>query len=462
MKLKGWAAVIIVVVGVSVFLMLRATVFCEECNRQETEIEKDATNAVYNLKLTLSETKEFQVAASINVTNDSADSWSELGFYLVPNAMNSEETPLYEDENLLIEISSVSVNGEDAEYKLDNNEFLVELDTNLEPESAVKVVVDYSMVLPQNGMRLSQVDDNFYLAHWYPMLGHYQDGWDIKDYNPTGESYDTDYGDFTVSYDLPKDYLVASSAEDGIIEAASTGTVKGENIKDFYLAIMNPDEWETETVQANDTALRVFTPLSANMLEETSELAVESYLYFEENIGDNPFGELDIIGNDGYMEYPNIIEVAADEGSQESVLVHEIAHQWFYFIVTNDPYNESWLDEGITEFSSSLFLSDLYDDDEYGFWGASTAEQYYPPETYVNLPLDKFDDNTYYSTIYGKVPMVLKAYFDENGGRETALRFLSAYYAEFQFGQVNTEEFKEFFEEYFEEDQSKFLNSWLK
>src|SRR5690606_3141554 len=201
--------------------------------------------------------------------------------------------------------------------------------------------------------------------------------------------------------------LVAGSGEDGPIEATQNGLVEGQNIKDLYLAIMDPDEWETETVQANDTELRVFTPVSANMLEETSELAAEAYVYFEENIGDNPFGELDIIGNDGYMEYPNIIEVAADEESQESVLVHEIAHQWFYYLVTNDPYQEAWLDEGLTEFASSLFISERYDDDEYGFWSAAAAEDYYPTETYVNIPLDKFVDESYYSTIYGKVPMLL-------------------------------------------------------
>lgn len=461
MKWKMWLVVLAAVVGLVAFLILNSTVFCGECGQQKAERDQDATNAVYDIGIVLNEADEFQVSASVDVTNDSSDTWSEIGFYLVPNAMNSEATPFYEDEDLEIDISSVSVDGQVAEFNLDNNELMVELAADLKTASKANVTIEYSMVLPQNGMRLSQVDDNYYLAHWYPMLGHYQEGWDIKDYDPTGESYDTDYGDFTVSYDLPKEYLVASSAEDGSIEAAADGVVTGENIKDFYLAIMNPDEWEFETVSANNTNLRVFTPRSANMLEETSELAVDAYVYFEEKIGDNPFGELDIIGNDGYMEYPNIIEVAADEGSQESVLVHEIAHQWFYFIVTNDPYNEAWLDEGITEFSSSLFLSDYYDDEEYGFWSASTAQDYYPPETYVNLPLDRFEDESYYSTIYGKVPMLLKEYFDLLDEEGAALEFLSAYYEEFQFEQVDTEAFKAFFEDYFEGDQSEFLDSWL-
>ena len=462
MKLKIGATVLLAAVGIIIFFILRTTVFCGDCGSDMSDIERDATNAVYELELDMSEGGNFKVAASVDVTNDSPDAWSDIGFYLVPNAMNAEETQSYEEEDVELEITSVSVDGEKTDYKLDNNELLVELDAKLESGSTATVAIDYSMVLPKNGMRLSQVEDNYYLAHWYPMLGIYKDGWDIIDYDSKGESYDTDYGDFTVHFNLPKKYLVASSGEDGPIDAASTGTLKGENIKDFYLAILNPEEWEFETVQANDTELRLFTPLSADMLEETSELAVEAYVYFEENIGDNPFGELDIIANDGYMEYPNIIEVAADEESQESVLVHEIAHQWFYYLVTNDPYNEAWLDEGLTEFVSSIFISERYDDDEYGFWSASMAEEYYPTETYVNIPLHKFDEEAYYSTIYGKVPMLLKAYFDSLDGNEAALEFLSAYYNEFLFKQVDTEEFKEFFEEHFEGDQSEFLDSWLK
>ncbi|EGA89794.1 peptidase [Planococcus donghaensis MPA1U2] len=460
--MKQKVVVTIVVISVLIVGVVAALVFLGKDETVVLEKYVETTNAVYDISINMDKENDFQVHTAIDVTNDSTDAWADIGFYLVPNAMNAEETKSYEDDRAQIEVTSITVDGKEVSYTLENNKLLVELETPLESGSLANVVIDYSMTLPQNGMRLSQVDDNYYLAHWYPMLALYQNGWDINDYDAKGESYNTDYGDFTVSYELPKDYLVASSGDDGPIKAASNGTVKGENIKDFYMAIMDPDEWEYETIQANDTKLNVFTRATQNILEETSSLAVDAYLYFEVEIGDNPFTELDIIANDGYMEYPNIIEVASDGESQEMVLVHEIAHQWFYYLVTNDPYYESWLDEGLTEFSSSLFISDYYDDDKYGFWGASTAEQYSRPEKYVNLPLSKFTDESYYSTIYGKVPMVLKEYFDEHGGRDGALLFLSAYYKEFQFKQVNTQEFKTFFEEYFEGDQSKFLNSWLK
>lgn len=261
---------------------------------------------------------------------------------------------------------------------------------------------------------------------------------------------------------MPKEYLVATSAEDGQIAPADSGTVEGENIKDFYMAFMDPEEWETEMIQADDTELRVFVPTGSGILETTAEMAADAYSYFEERIGDNPNRELDIIANDGYMEYPNIIEVASEREALESVLIHEIAHQWFYFLVGNDPFREAWLDESLTEFTSALYISDQNGDADSGFRDAAFAEEAYPTERYANIPLDDFEETAYYFTIYGKIPMLLKEFFEANGGAEAAFEFLSAYYNEFQYEQVDSEAFKQFFEGYFEEDQSEFLDSWLK
>ena len=431
-------------------------------DQEASDGKPDGTNTEYDLELQMNEEGTFQVSAVIQVTNDLTDSWDEIGFYLIPNAMNALDTRFYRDDHAAVEISALLVDGKAADFTLDNNELMVGLEAAMEPGSAVEVSIDYSLELPKEGMRLSQVDNNFYLAQWYPMLAVYDDGWHIEDYDPKGESYDTGYGNFNVRYQLPEDYLVASSADEGAIHATSTGELKGDNYKDFYIAFMDPDEWETGTAQVGDTNLRVFVPAGSAILEETTEVAKEAYGYFEQEIGDNPFSELDIIANDGYMEYPNVIEVATEREAVEPILVHEIAHQWFYFLVANNPFEEAWLDESMAEFITALFISDRHGDVDSGFEYAVLNHAAYPPETYLNLPLDEYKEEAYYSTVYGKGPLVLKEFFDSRGGRDSALEFLSAYYARFQFKRVDTEEFKLFFENYFDGDQSEFLVGWLK
>ncbi|MCJ1907396.1 M1 family metallopeptidase [Planococcus ruber] len=458
--MKKWIGVAAAIIVAGSMLLFAANGWClSGCHKQG---KPEKIGADYELKLVMDKKDTINVNAAITVANSSEKSLKDVGFYLVPHAMNSAETPFYEYGDAALKISSVSVNGEKADYQLDNNELLVDLEESLGPQSTAEVEINYRMRLPEYGMRLSQVENNYYLAHWYPMLGIYKDGWVIEDYDPKGESYDTGYGKYKVSYRMPEEYLVATSAEDGQIAPADSGTVEGENIKDFYMALLDPEEWETETIQADDTELRVFVPTGSEILETTAEMAADAYSYFEERIGDNPNRELDIIANDGYMEYPNVIEVASEREAMESVLIHEIAHQWFYFLVGNDPFREAWLDESLTEFTSALYISDQNGDADSGFRDAAFAEEAYPTERYANIPLDDFEETAYYSTIYGKIPMLLKEFFEANGGAEAAFEFLSAYYNEFQYEQVDSGAFKQFFEGYFEEDQSEFLDSWLK
>lgn len=452
---------ILIAAAIAALAALAIWYFYSKDNATENSTDMGAS-ASYDIELRLSEADEFRIKAIINVVNEAQEPFEDIGFYFVPNALNPDEMPELPQEAAEAAIGAVAVDGENGEYELDNNELRVELAEPLAPGESVAVEVEYSLVLPENGMRLSQDGNNFFLAQWYPMLAQYDGGWDIEPFDMTGESYHTGFGDFKVDYQLPQDYLVASSAPDGEAEPVSSGTVQGERIKDFYIALMDPEEWIQETVAAGGAELRLFMPDDPELLEESAVMAEAAYTFFENEIGDNPFPELDIIGNDGYMEYPNVIEVATTWDALDSVLVHEIAHQWFYYIVGNDPFEEAWLDESITEFASSLFLADYYGDEAYGFSSAEEAANAFRQEKYANLPLDEFEDPQYVSTVYGQAPLVLRDFFAERGGQDEALEFLSAYYTEFQFDYVSTGKFKQFFEVYFEGDQSGFLDSWLK
>lgn len=419
-------------------------------------------SAVYDLNVELDNEDVFHITANIDVTNESGEAFQDIGFYFVPNALNPEDTENFFQESADATIERISGTNGDMPYRLENNELLVELENTLAPGSSETIDIAYSLKLPANGMRLSQVEQNFYLAQWYPMLAQYDNGWDIEDFDLTGESYHTGFGTYTVAYTLPQQFLVASSAEDGDVKPTSSGIVQGDQIKDFYLALLNPDQWLDQTVEAGDTSLRLFMPLDQELLDESADVAQAAFEFFEKEIGDNPFSELDIIGNDGFMEYPNIIEVGSQRGLIDTVLVHEVAHQWFYFIVGNDPFEDAWLDESITEFASALFLTDYYGDESYAYKSAEMAKQFEKPEKYTNLALNKFSDARYLSTVYGEAPLRLRDFFAERGGQEEALAFLAAYYEEFEFEFLNTKQFKQFFEAYFEGDQSEFLDEWLK
>ena len=60
MKFKIGAAII--AIGIIIFFILQALVFCEECgsDRERSDIERDATNAGYELDLKMSKTGAFK------------------------------------------------------------------------------------------------------------------------------------------------------------------------------------------------------------------------------------------------------------------------------------------------------------------------------------------------------------------------------------------------------------------
>ena len=77
--------------------------------------------------------------------------------------------------------------------------------------------------------------------------------------------------------------------------------------------------------------------------------------------GDYPYSIYNVVQADfcyGGMEYPNLSIISNSiENYDEylNIIVHETAHQWWYNIVGNDEFNEPWLDEALTEFSTVLF-----------------------------------------------------------------------------------------------------------
>jgi len=44
----------------------------------------------------------------------------------------------------------------------------------------------------------------------------------------------------------------------------------------------------------------------------------------------------------------------------ESLVVHEVAHQWFYGVIGNDVQNHAWVDEGLASYSQVLYQEALH------------------------------------------------------------------------------------------------------
>ncbi|MCL2587488.1 MAG: hypothetical protein FWE31_04605, partial [Firmicutes bacterium] len=75
----------------------------------------------------------------------------------------------------------------------------------------------------------------------------------------------------------------------------------------------------------------------------------------------------------GGMEFGEIVFISTDITNREDidrVIIHEIAHQWWYGIIGNDQVRHAWIDEGLAEYSTLLFY------DENPDWAPKPREEY--------------------------------------------------------------------------------------
>ncbi len=157
------------------------------------------------------------------------------------------------------------------------------------------------------------------------------------------------------------------------------------------------------------------------------------------------------------IEYPGIVALLVDlydvDGSLggtpntillESVVAHEVAHQWFYNMVGNDQVDDPWLDEALAQFLTVIYYSDVYGPTgSQGFrnslqrrWSRIDSAQ-----IPIGRPVRDYSPEAYSAIIYGRGPLFIEALSQEMGAENFAA-FLRRYYQTYQWQIATGEDFK--------------------
>lgn len=213
--------------------------------------------------------------------------------------------------------------------------------------------------------------------------------------------------------------------------------------RDFSIVLTRG--YEEGEIQTGGMTIRShFSSDSREASSRTLELAYESLLLYESLIGPLPIQEIEIVEvplqRVAGVEFDGLILVSASYARAPSdpfydiIVSHEMAHEWFYAAVGNDPVAEPWLDEGLATFLSNEFLAEVRGTStatsERTRWSTSyDAARAGTPALSIALPSCAYPTSSSYSTFaYGGAAWFLHNVREEIGA-DAFFGALSAYYA---------------------------------
>jgi len=155
----------------------------------------------------------------------------------------------------------------------------------------------------------------------------------------------------------------------------------------------------------------------------------------------------------GGMENPRLSfmtpTLIAGDKSLTNVVAHELAHSWSGNLVTNSNWRDAWLNEGFTSYVENRVMEALYGEGRAVMEQALALEDLKrdiagaerPELTQLKLPEDlAHPDDAFSQVAYVKGQFFL-IFLEERFGREKFDPFLKAYFDEFAFDSITTEDF---------------------
>ena len=148
----------------------------------------------------------------------------------------------------------------------------------------------------------------------------------------------------------------------------------------------------------------------------------------------------------------------------ESVVAHEIAHQWFGDSVTESTWADLWLSEGFATYFAGLFIEKYEGKAEFREYMRGAAERYFAYEKQRNAPIHDNETQDLMKLLnennYEKGAWVLHM-LRTRLGDEAFFRGLRAYYSEHRDANATTEDLRKALEKSSGNNLREFFARWI-
>ena len=366
------------------------------------------------------------------------------------------------DEIGYLRASSLKQDGKDVSFNLEGTVLEVQLANPIPSGGKSTFEMDFSGQVPLQIRRSGRNNSEgvaLSMSQWYPKLAEYDfEGWPADPY--IGREFHGVWSDFDVKLTLDKNYVVGGSgylqnpqeighgyeAPGSKIKKAGGKTLtwhfKAPRVHDFMWAA-DPEYIHDSLKMENGPTLHFFYKNNPEILENWKKLqpkTAEAMTFFNENIGPYPYEQYSVIqGGDGGMEYAMSTLITGERKFESlvGVTVHELAHSWFQHVLATNELKHAWMDEGFTQFISSLCMNEVMNQQKdnpfessynsYISLAQSGKEQ--PQTTHA----DRYNLNAAYGiSAYNKGSIFLSQ-LGYVIGQDKLMESLRSYYADFKF-----------------------------
>ncbi|MBB3084945.1 M1 family aminopeptidase [Geodermatophilus sabuli] len=336
----------------------------------------------------------------------------ELVFRLVPNAPGAAA----EGNRLTVDAvrgEDVAGSGyEDGQADGPGGLYVIRLERELEAGDETQVALDFTLLLGSGGFeRVGTAEGVSWWASGAPLLAREPGvGWARDPFvGILGETATSPVADTHIRVSAPAALTVLMTGDQdepsAVRDGRRTWTATEPVARDVSVAV---GEFATATT-TTPGGVRVTTgvlPDAGMPADGLADWTVEAIGDLAERFGAFPYRTLTVPllpDRGGGIEYPSSILLA---GADQLVLLHEVAHMWFYGMVGDSQFRDPWLDEAFASYAESV-----------GFPPGDVAQQLALPGD-VGAAMDQFSESgQYFEQVYGKGAAALLTARDAAGPR---------------------------------------------
>jgi Peptidase family M1 domain len=441
--------------------------------QERPQIETLEGMTQYRLDLRLaSDLSQLAGQADIRYTNREQVPLDRVYLHLFPNLWDDGMT-----------VSSAQVAGQSVSVTYPSGDDIVGLPLSnpLQPGESVDLSLQFTTPIPRgegagNYAELANQEGILALAHFYPTVVVYDNGWRTETPSSQGDVIYHDASLYDVTLTSPDGVTVVATgstlgkADNG--DGTATWRLGGGPMRDFN--IIASGKYQSASKQVRDVTVNsYFLPEDVAGGKQALDWAATALRTYEQAFGAYPYRELDIAATStsaGGIEYPGMVVIASrlleDLNSRaffESATAHEVTHQWWYNVVGNDQVNQPWLDEGLAQYSTYLYFRDVYGDPAATGFEDSLKRRWERVsfvEKPVGLPVGDYQGKEYGAIVYGRAALFFLALRDQIGEEKMA-ELLRRYYSDFAWRVAGSQEFQALAETVSGQDLSALFKRWV-